>query len=459
MDDSEDDVYVPPLMEQSDDYMIMHPKLEKNSIFIIHAHDGQPITDCIKKNLEMYTQPPIKVKACDVTVIQSQELRHQVTALLLTPEMMAHLEANSVSKQTTLQIPENTTCVCLVHYSMNTEDDDKVRMVLEKTIPNFAVCKKIKLLYLRTATIEIVTLLDGMSKENSFPAILQYRLEPDYIVTDKHPVLILFKSKKTDRNPVSVIVDGRRIDAKYLNPYTYSFVPSGLPYGKIMVDVLVGGKSEGTMYITVGNKMDLLYEEIKDMASPVEFLCQVLKLSSRDRETLDRELGDIINDRVTDHFSCLDGLDYRFSFRDQQIDKEFPTMLHFGAKYGLSCFCKVLSKVPGFQIARTIRNKYDQTPSQLAQKMKFLDLAEQLNPADTRISNHSMMREKSETFNNYHTLQKLGRGRQRIPVESAEVTMRPQQEKEQILKNRTASGLSDNSRDSGISALSFESDR
>lgn len=170
-------------MEQSDDYMIMHPKLEKNSIFIIHAHDGQPITDCIKKNLEMYTQPPIKVKACDVTVIQSLELRHQVTALLLTPEMMAHLEANSVSKQTTLQIPENTTCVCLVHSSMNTEDDDKVRMVLEKTIPNFAVCKKIKLLYLRTATIEIVTLLDGMSKENSFPAILQYRLEPDYIVT------------------------------------------------------------------------------------------------------------------------------------------------------------------------------------------------------------------------------------------------------------------------------------
>lgn len=226
-----------------------------------------------------------------------------------------------------------------------------------------------------------------------------------------------------------------------------------------MVDVLVGGKSEGTTYITIGNKMDLLYEEIKDMASPVEFLCQVLKLSSRDRETLDRELGDIINDRVTDHFSCLDGLDYRYSFRDQQINKEFPTMLHFGAKYGLSCFCKVLSKVPGFQIARTIRNKYDQTPSQLAQKMKFLDLAEQLNPADTRISNHSMMREKSETFNNYHTLQKLGRGRQRIPVESAEVTMRPQQEKEQILKNRTASGLSDNSRDSGISALSFESDR
>lgn len=72
---------------------------------------------------------------------------------------------------------------------------------------------------------------------------------------------------------------------------------------------------------------------------------------------------------------------------DQKIDKEFPTMLHFGAKYGLSCFCKVLSKVPGFQIARTIRNKYDQTPSQLAQKMNFLDLAEELSPTDTNVSN------------------------------------------------------------------------
>lgn len=87
------------------------------------------------------------------------------------------------------------------------------------------------------------------------------------------------------------------------------------------MDVLVGGKSEGTTYMTMGNKMDFLYEEIKDIPSPVEFLCQVLKLSSGDRETLDRELGDIINDRIMDHFSCLDGLDYRYSFRGKSINK------------------------------------------------------------------------------------------------------------------------------------------
>lgn len=62
-------------------------------------------------------------------------------------------------------------CVCLVYYLMNIEDDDKVRMVLEKIIFNFVVCKKIKLLYLWIVMIEIVILFDGMSKENLFLVI------------------------------------------------------------------------------------------------------------------------------------------------------------------------------------------------------------------------------------------------------------------------------------------------
>lgn len=62
-------------------------------------------------------------------------------------------------------------CVCLVYYLMNIEDDDKVRMVLEKIIFNFVVCKKIKLLYLWIVMIKIVILFDGMLKENLFLVI------------------------------------------------------------------------------------------------------------------------------------------------------------------------------------------------------------------------------------------------------------------------------------------------
>lgn len=62
-------------------------------------------------------------------------------------------------------------CVCLVYFLMNIEDDDKVRMVLEKIIFNFVVCKKIKLLYLWVVMIEIVILFDEMCKENLFLVI------------------------------------------------------------------------------------------------------------------------------------------------------------------------------------------------------------------------------------------------------------------------------------------------
>lgn len=62
-------------------------------------------------------------------------------------------------------------CVCLVYYLMNIEDDDKVRMVLEKIIFNFVVCKKIKLVYLWVVMIEIVILFDEMCKENLFLVI------------------------------------------------------------------------------------------------------------------------------------------------------------------------------------------------------------------------------------------------------------------------------------------------
>lgn len=69
---------------------------------------------------------------------------------------------------------------------------------------------------------------------------------------------------------------------------------------------------------------------------------------------------------------------------DQKVDKEYPTVLHFGAKYGLECFCKVLTKAPGFHIAKTIRNKDGLIPSQIARKMNFIKLSEELDGQESK---------------------------------------------------------------------------
>lgn len=89
----------------------------------------------------------------------------------------------------------------------------------------------------------------------------------------------------------------------------------GLPSGKLLVNVSINGKSEGASHIMVGNKMDLLYDEIKDHASPLEFLGQVLKLTPNDKENVDRELGDIMNEMHIGSFPILGDLSEKSSFR------------------------------------------------------------------------------------------------------------------------------------------------
>lgn len=45
---------------------------------------------------------------------------------------------------------------------------------------------------------------------------------------------------------------------------------------------------------------------------------------------------------------------------------EYPTILHFAAKYGLCGLCDVLMKSPGYRAAKVMKNKDGKTPSQLA---------------------------------------------------------------------------------------------
>ncbi|XP_048759683.2 B-cell scaffold protein with ankyrin repeats-like isoform X2 [Ostrea edulis] len=459
MEDDRDPYTHPSVGEETDTdlYLPMRPKLERGSILVIHTHEGEPIAEFIKNNLERFNdQFHINVSTCDVNEVESRNLAYQVTILLITKETISHLESITDSPCPSLQFHTNTTCAFLVHESVCIEDEH-VKTVLENKIPNFSVWKPLKIQSVRSTVIDIVNLLD--QTEESFPPTLQYHLEPNYIVTDKTQVFILFKSEKKMTSSVVVHVDRKKMDTRHLNAYTYSFCPNGLPYGKNPVNIFVDGKSVGTTNLTVGNKMDFLYEEIEDLHNPVEFLCQSLKLSTSNREQLDRELGDRINDQVIANFGFMNGLDQRFSWRDQKVNTELPTMLHFGAKFGLACFCKVLMKVPGFQIAQTIRNKDNEIPSQIAQRMGFSELSRELDVSQFMSSNYSLARLNRSVTGSPPL---LPRSRQRsasdrTDSESSFVSIRSCEERTQIHRRRNESGLfriSGQSRDSGISARS-----
>jgi hypothetical protein len=79
----------------------------------------------------------------------------------------------------------------------------------------------------------------------------------------------------------------------------YHILLKGLPYGKVPIKVLVDGKNEGTTHLNVGNKFEFLNNEMDDIISPIEFFCQILKMSDEDRESLDKYLGEKMSNDIS----------------------------------------------------------------------------------------------------------------------------------------------------------------
>lgn len=59
--------------------------------------------------------------------------------------------------------------------------------------------------------------------------------------------------------------------------------------------------------------------------------------------------------------------------------EEYPTLLHFAARYGLEKLAMQLLDCPGGDIACDIRNSCDLTPSEMAQAGGHQDLAHMLS--------------------------------------------------------------------------------
>lgn len=58
--------------------------------------------------------------------------------------------------------------------------------------------------------------------------------------------------------------------------------------------------------------------------------------------------------------------------------EEFPTLLHFAARYGLEKLCWQLLECPGGETACQIRNGNNQTPAEIAERSGHSNLAHAL---------------------------------------------------------------------------------
>lgn len=191
---------------------------------------------------------------------------------------------------------------------------------------------------------------------------------------------------------------------KRRNPYILKItVPENLTEITTIVNVLVekNGNIIGSRPIKCESKLRELEQILRAANNPVEFMCQVLNMANmyfalifawlnkfylqtlgleatNERDQLDTWLTQNFLKNLPPHFNLLASHESPFAasvHAHKHSHEEFPTLLHFAAKFGLEKLAMQLLDCPGADVANEIRNIYDMTTFDMAQTNGHAELA------------------------------------------------------------------------------------
>ncbi|XP_059616168.1 phosphoinositide 3-kinase adapter protein 1 isoform X2 [Phlebotomus argentipes] len=168
---------------------------------------------------------------------------------------------------------------------------------------------------------------------------------------------------------------------KRRNPYTLQFsVPESCMEVSMMIEIHIekNGNELGSRPIKCESRLREMEQILKAQDSPLEFICQSLGISSVDRERLDGSLLQAFQKNIPPNFHLLAG-DHKGGFlaNRESSPEEYPTLLHFAAKWGLEKLSMQLLDCPGGDVATSVRNVNGKTPLDLAElegHVKLIDI-------------------------------------------------------------------------------------
>nr|CAH7728636.1 unnamed protein product [Callosobruchus chinensis] len=200
-------------------------------------------------------------------------------------------------------------------------------------------------------------------------------------------VLLTYPLQKEDTVKISVERNGELHEVRSVkrrNPYIMKFqVPERLTEVTAIVHVLVekNGSIIGSRPLKCESKLRELEQCLRTVDDPVEFMCQTLGFSPADKDHLDSWLVHALQRNMPPHFNLLANNDTPFAASVQvhkHSHEEYPTLLHFAAKFGLEKLAMQLLECPGADLAYEIRNNQDMTPLEIAENNGFPELASML---------------------------------------------------------------------------------
>ncbi|KAH8267328.1 hypothetical protein KR018_010944 [Drosophila ironensis] len=150
-----------------------------------------------------------------------------------------------------------------------------------------------------------------------------------------------------------------------------------------MVEIRIekNGKSLGARPIKCESRLRELEQLLRIEDSPIEFMCHALGIGPVERDALDQHLLQSFQRNMPPNFHLLSGPSERqphFFTRLESSPEEYPTLLHFAARWGLNRLCIQLMECPGGDTACGVRNCAGRTPAELAEQEGHSKLAQNI---------------------------------------------------------------------------------
>lgn len=173
-------------------------------------------------------------------------------------------------------------------------------------------------------------------------------------------------------------------NVKRRNPYAIQFsIPDACMEVSNMINVRVEKNSQslGVRPLKCESRLKELEQILKFQDTPMEFMCSALGIAASDKEKLDSVLSQTFKRNVPPtHFHLLSSVqqeqkDLKGSGAKEDSSHEYPTLLHFAARWGLEKLCVQLLECPGGDAACEIKNVSGKIPAEMADSHGFLKLS------------------------------------------------------------------------------------
>ncbi|XP_063360601.1 phosphoinositide 3-kinase adapter protein 1 isoform X1 [Cydia amplana] len=213
-----------------------------------------------------------------------------------------------------------------------------------------------------------------------------FSIVPKKVKIGHSRVIALLNDPIREEDSIKIIVDkkGEAIHIptyKKRNPYTLQFdIPESCLDVSMLVWVRVSknGQPLGRRQIKCESRLRELDQLLRASDHPLEFMCQTLGFKTTSKEQLDSWMLSAFQKNIPPHFNLLVSNEQFNPKADVSSGEEYPTLLHWAARFGLERLCWQLLECPGGGAAVALRNVRQRTPADLARDHHHAKLADVL---------------------------------------------------------------------------------